>query len=119
MGSERFCPIRLSAFSGQRNWGIEDMSRNGDNLLRDWRYKASKRIWRATEEEARHVARELCEHPEILERDTKARARTGKTGAILNRQRAQRTRAHARVAPTFTRCDACGAMYRGDHTCTR
>lgn len=116
---DRFRPIKLSSFAGLQNWGIEDVTRNGDNILRDWRIKGARRkIWRASKEEAEHAARELNAHPEIIQKDERQEARSGKTAAILNKQRATRTHGATRVAPKFNRCDACGMNYRGEHACT-
>lgn len=87
MGRAIYQAVKLSALNGARSWGIEDVRYNGDNLIRDWRYKGNKRrIWRGTEEEAKAVATYLCDHPEILDRDAK-RTQDTRTRAILAHQR--------------------------------
>lgn len=90
MLSDRYRAVHISAFEGQKCWGIEDVAYNGDNLVRDWRYSGVKRkIWRGTQEQALLTARYLSDHPDILVKDARKNADAGQTRAIQSAQRRQ------------------------------
>lgn len=140
---QRFVAFKFShSFMRGDEWGVEDLSYNPPEIVRDWHKGRAGRPWRNTKANAEDFAQHLSStakdadfvlkgtlsktqliHYVNLHREKSAavqRTQAISTGHKVRAQAIRRApkRPQASVKSSFRKCDTCSSMYRGE-SCVR
>lgn len=123
--NQRFVPFRFaSMFTRGEQWGVLDNSLLRPEPIKDWHRGRTKRPWRGTKDAAVHLAHIMSKKRDGIEMingpgdmDKSQIIHYANLARNKGRSVPRETKKRVFVKSTFSKCDTCGAMYKGDRHC--